>query len=66
MKPAPASSRDPSHKRELAPSVGKDPGAIPLERIPYWAHSTASVRVMACTPALAAAEWMTPGPAPEA
>ena len=35
-------------------------------RMPCRAHSTASVRVRARTPALAEAEWTTPGPAPHA
>jgi hypothetical protein len=35
------------------PLVGNGPGAIAFERIPYFAHSTARLRVMAKTPAFA-------------
>ena len=42
-----------------APCVGKGPGAMALKRIPYAAHSTASERVIASTPALAQAEGTT-------
>ena len=41
-------------------------GATAFTRMPYRAHSTASVRVNARTPALAEAEWAVPGPAIQA
>src|SRR6185436_4245382 len=41
------------------PSVGKGPGAIPFTRILCFAHSTASERVVAITPAFAAALGIT-------
>jgi multidrug efflux pump subunit AcrB len=39
-------------RRSKAPLVGKGPGATAFVRIPYLAHSTASERVRASTPAL--------------
>src|SRR6185503_9698504 len=45
--------------RENAPSVGTGPGAIAFTRTPYAAHSTASERVIANTPALAHADGST-------
>jgi hypothetical protein len=42
--------------RDHAPSVGNGPGAIAFNRMLYRAHSTASDRVIANTPAFAAAE----------
>src|SRR6266404_9249346 len=45
--------------RENAPSVGTGPGAMALTRILYAAHSTASDRVRASTPAFAHAEGST-------
>ena len=53
------SSSSPVIRRENAPSVGNGPGATAFSRIPYAAHSTASERVMATTPALAAADGST-------
>src|SRR5690606_28892950 len=38
-----------------APFVGKGPGAMAFMRIPYFAHSTAKLRVIASTPAFAVA-----------
>ena len=46
-------------RRDHAPSVGNGPGAMALQRILYFAHSTASERVMASTPALAQADGTT-------
>ncbi len=48
--------------RCAAPGVSTGPGAIAFTRILWRAHSTASVRVIASTPAFALAEWITPGP----
>src|SRR5215211_3392623 len=45
--------------RDHAPSVGNGPGAIAFTRMPYAAHSTASDRVIASTPAFEAAEGTT-------
>ena len=42
-----------------APSVGNAPGAMAFARILCRAHSTASDRVIARTPAFAAADGMT-------
>jgi hypothetical protein len=53
------SSDDVGSSRDHAPSVGKGPGAIALQRMPYVAHSTASERVIASTPAFAAADGTT-------
>ncbi len=44
---------------DQAPSVGKGPGAMAFTRIPYVAHSTASERVIASTPAFPAADGTT-------
>src|SRR5919201_1115092 len=46
-------------RRLNAPSVGTGPGAIALTRMPYAAHSTASERVSARTPAFAHADGRT-------
>ena len=45
--------------RSHAPGVGKGPGAMAFSVMPYFAHSTASERVIASTPALAAADGTT-------
>ena len=45
----------PGSRRSQAPLVGNGPGAMALLRMPYFAHSTASERVMASTPAFAQA-----------
>ena len=45
--------------RSHAPGVGKGPGAMAFSVMPYFAHSTASERVSASTPALAAADGTT-------
>ena len=50
---------DPGISRLNAPSVGKGPGATAFNRMPYVAHSTASDRVRASTPALATADGRT-------
>ncbi len=42
-----------------APSVGNGPGAMAFRRMPLGPHSTARLRVMASTPALAMAEGTT-------
>src|ERR1700678_1706707 len=55
---APASSGRGS-KREKAPSVGIGPGEMAFIRIPRLPHSTARLRVSACTPALATADGTT-------
>ena len=52
-------------KSRRAPSVSPiGPGAIALTRMPCGPHSTASVRVIASTAALAAATWTWPGVPP--
>ncbi len=50
---------EPGIRRLKAPSVGNGPGAMALRRIPCSAHSTASERIIASTPALAQAEGRT-------
>ena len=45
--------------REKAPSVSMGPGATPSTRMPWRPHSTARLRVSACTPAFAMAEGAT-------
>src|SRR5271168_2727174 len=53
--------------RDHAPSVGNGPGAMALNRMRYFAHSTASERVIASTPAFAHADGTTypePDPTP--
>src|SRR5437763_9895912 len=57
-----ASSSGVGHSAAPAPSVAVGPGQIVFTRIPWDAHSTASVRVIATSPALAAAECTVPGP----
>ena len=54
---APGSS--PGFRRLLIPSVGISPGPIAFSRTPYFAHSTASERVIAASPALLIAEGTT-------
>src|SRR5258708_39991926 len=44
-----------------APADSTGPGATALTRMPWGAHSTASVCVIDKTSALAAAEWIVPG-----
>src|SRR3954452_16638365 len=61
--PASMSSTPGGTRRDHAPSVGNGPGAIALQRILYFAHSTASERIIASTPALAHADgppWAEP------
>ena len=56
---AASSSSGRGSKRENAPSVGIGPGAMAFIRIPRSPHSTARLRVSACTPALATADGTT-------
>jgi hypothetical protein len=44
------------------PSVGKGPGAMALNRMPFRPHSTASDCVMACRPAFDIADGTVNGP----
>ena len=44
---------------DQAPFVGKGPGAIAFDLIPYFAHSTAKDLVIARTPAFAQADGTT-------
>ena len=46
-------------RRSHAPGVGNGPGAMAFMVMPYFAHSTANERVIANTPALAAADGIT-------
>src|SRR6266403_574989 len=56
---AASSSSGRGNKRENAPSVGIGPGAMAFIRIPRLPHSTARLRVSACTPAFATADGTT-------
>src|SRR5581483_11650329 len=59
IKSAPDSPKPAGISRDHAPSVGNGPGAIAFARILWCAHSTASERVIASTPALAHADGTT-------
>jgi hypothetical protein len=62
-----ASSSDGSgSSRSHAPFVGNGPGAIALQVMPRGPHSTASERVIASTPAFAAADGTTYAEPPSA